>query len=796
MKINKQKMRVWQALSIMTVFIAAFAVTFNIVKNLNTGVNATTPSGSMVDLTKGEILQPTGQEWFTNKFTITSGSQNFVGVCAQPGATAPDTGQVEAITVPEYLENTNKLKLMLYIFTGSTSEATSAMNTIFSTFPSGSSLSNNDKYAYVHRVVGYLNNGSLTNLSQQVIDWIKNDVERDFLIPNITNNTNLWKQADKYLLYATDNSSTGRQKIMWIERTDDTARGDLKFVKKDNNGNPMANVLFSLTAQNSSQESHILVSNENGVVNTASSFALHSNNTNLYDQEYQDPILHDKIRFRGYGTWFGLDEQGHQLPVNDSVGALPAGSYLIQELECPANASCSNIDDEKQTFTITTDGQTVDLGTWENNCSSSSLRTTATDNQDGDHYIAPVSQATIKDHVEYCASKGISYTIKGVLMDKSTGQPLNIGGQTFEQTVSVTPSEDCGSVDMLFTIDASQLGGKDIVVFETLYQGTQIIASHTDINDSGQTVRVTEPETSLRTTATDNQDGDHYIEVAPQVTIKDHVEFCANKGVAYTIKGTLMDKETGEPLTIDGQTFEQSVDITPTENCGSVDMLFTIDASKLGGKEIVVFEKLYQGSQIITTHEDINDTGQTVTIVELHTLATNKATGEKNLPANQDVEIKDVVTYCLKPGQQYTLKGVLMNKNTKEVVQFGGVPVTAEVTFTPTEKCGQTEFYYQLNTSSLAGAELVSFEYLYLEGTVPTPILSHEDFNDSGETVTVDTPEIVPGTEIITPETGHSSASSSAGFGPLNPILVGGAVAVCVVPYLAMRIVRRRKILK
>ena len=44
----------------------------------------------------------------------------------------------------------------------------------------------------------------------------------------------------------------------------------------------------------------------------------------------------------------------------------------------------------------------------------------------------------------------------------------------------------------------------------------------------------------------------------------------------------------------------------------------------------------------------------------------------------------DTVAYMgLQPGQEYTLKGQLMDKATGEAVQVDGQPVTAETTFNP-----------------------------------------------------------------------------------------------------------------
>ncbi|MEQ2434513.1 VaFE repeat-containing surface-anchored protein, partial [Blautia caccae] len=50
---------------------------------------------------------------------------------------------------------------------------------------------------------------------------------------------------------------------------------------------------------------------------------------------------------------------------------------------------------------------------------------------------------------------------------------------------------------------------------------------------------------------------------------------------------------------------------------GSVELEFTFDGSALGGKEIVVFEKLHFQGREVASHEDIEDEAQTVKITKL-----------------------------------------------------------------------------------------------------------------------------------------------------------------------------------
>ena len=246
-----------------------------------------------------------------------------------------------------------------------------------------------------------------------------------------------------------------------------------------------------------------------------------------------------------------------------------------------------------------------------------------------------------------------------------------------------------------------------------------------------------------------------------------------------------MDKSTGEPLLINGETVESSVDLRSEEDCGETEMEFIFDASELGGKEVVVFETLWYKDDIITRHNDINDLGQTVELISLRTYATNAETGDKLLPLNEDVEIKDTVKYCLKPGIEYTVKGVLMNKKTGNGVLVNSEPVEAETVFTPDEACGETEMIFKLNTADLGGVDLVIFESLYIEDEL---ILEHKDINNADETVSVMPP--APDTGLFT-----RLASEGAGGGQILYVATG-IVIVSVGGYLVYRLGARKRFMK
>ena len=71
-------------------------------------------------------------------------------------------------------------------------------------------------------------------------------------------------------------------------------------------------------------------------------------------------------------------------------------------------------------------------------------------------------------------------------------------------------------------------------------------------------------------------------------------------GTEYTVSGRLMDKETGKDL---NPAVTATTKFKPTSADGTVDIKFTLDASKLGGKKVVAFEKVSEGGTVVATHE-------------------------------------------------------------------------------------------------------------------------------------------------------------------------------------------------
>ena len=507
-------------------------------------------------------------------------------------------------------------------------------------------------------------------------------------------------------------------------------RGDLQFIKVGEGGEAnmgrFANVAFKLISETTGEE-HIVVTDENGEVRTTTEWNPHSQNTNGNDGVEDESAWNDHA-----GTWFGLTTEGWMVDVQDELCALPYDTYTLEELPCEGNQGYELV--KVPNITISRNNTVIYLGTIDDQFEGvPEIGTTAT--VDGEHVAEPAEEITLVDTVTYKNLKvGQTYKLSGILMDKETCEPLLVNEQPVTAEVEFTPTSSEGSVELAYTFDGSALAGKSVVVFEDLYQGENVVASHSDINDEGQTVTFGQPE--IGTTAT--IDGEKTAQPSEQVTITDTVEYSSlTVGQEYTLKGVLMDKSTGEPLQVNDQQVTSEATFIPAESNGTVDVLFTFDATGLERKSLVVFETLFQGETEISSHEDMEDEGQTITFTEQLRIGTTATVdGQHTADPTGEITIVDVVAYSgLTPGETYKMSGVLMDKATGEPLLVGEeqAQVTAEVEFTPEEASGTVELTYTLDASELAGTSVVVFETLYL-GDVE--VASHADIEDENQTVT------------------------------------------------------------
>ena len=342
--------------------------------------------------------------------------------------------------------------------------------------------------------------------------------------------------------------------------------------------------------------------------------------------------------------------------------------------------------------------------------------------------------AEIHDLVTYKNLLDGEYLLRGTVMDKETKAPvLDENGEEIVVTkpFEVKDGQLNGSVELVFQAERSVVEGKTTVIFEKLFQNNIEITQHEDLDDIDQTVDFPK----IRTHAEDGtiKDPDQLGTIAEKTTIVDSVT-CNNLriGVEYLLKGVLKNPETGESiLDASGKEITAEKTFTAKEADETVELVYEVDSTLLAGKTVVVAEDLYVENLRIASHADLDDEDQSIHYVSIGTEAT--VDGSHVTTAGSKTTLVDVVDYSnVVIGKEYTLKGVLMDPETKKPITVGGVEITAEAVFTAESTDGQVEMTFVFDSSLLGGKTVVAFETLYKDGK---ELAAHADFSDKGQSV-------------------------------------------------------------
>lgn len=525
-------------------------------------------------------------------------------------------------------------------------------------------------------------------------------------------------------------------------------RSDLEFTKKGEDGQDrLAGVAFKLTSKTTG-ESHVVVTDENGYFSSASSWNKHTHETNANDWALDTEGVIDSSKLDATaGVWFG------GTTPDDSKGALPYDTYLIEELRCTANEGYQLIE---TSVIVSRDGKVYDFGTLTD--VKASITTKAYDPMDGDSLVG-MGEVKVSDKVTYAnLFPNRDYKLTAELHDSATGDVLlDASGHPITVEKRFTAQSPTGFEVVEFTIDTIELGGKTVTVYERLYdEGGSLIAEHADKSDVNQQVTVIEPE--IGTTAVDAHDGDKSVATDDKATVTDRVAYKnLVPGKEYALKGTLHIRKTdgegnitGEPLKVDGKPVKAETVFTPDAPEGTVDVTFTFDSLALKDKtKLVAFESLEHDGHELATHADIEDEGQTVTIrnPRISTTALDGIDNDKNIVTDDETVIIDTVSHeNLVPGREYTIKGSVQVKGEKDgeavakPLEVDGEPVTAETTFTPETASGEVEVTFTFDSRTIADkTDIVVFESLERTGV---EIASHTDIEDGKQTTTVTRPQI------------------------------------------------------
>ena len=499
-------------------------------------------------------------------------------------------------------------------------------------------------------------------------------------------------------------------------------------------------VAFRMT-NNDTGESHIIVTDLNGTFD--SSTYLHTQNTNANDAAVDasgnvDPSLLDYEA----GVWFGGGTVLDTLPDGTPVGAFPYSKtgYTLEELRTPASPSyigTGNVGwDMMEPWTVyipkrlTADAYFIGTVT---DTRPEGIRTRLTDKSSGEHQAEAANNVVLIDNVVYSGLvPGTTYTIRGYLVDKATGQKVLIGGSEVTCQKNFTPSSpnDAEGEPVQFTFDATTLAGKTVVAFEFLYRGDDLIASHEDLDSEAQTVSFP----AISTTA-HNAAGQHEFDVSGPIEFIDTVYYeNLEPGIAYELTATLMDKDTGNKLKdASNNIITATCEFKPSTRDGSVDVTFSLNGDVLAGKKAVVFEVLKLHGTTIARHEEIDDADQTLSFPKIATTLVGEG-GIHTVNASGTITLTDTVAYSgVTIGNEYTITGTLMDKDSaSELLDSSSSPITASQTFTAAAESGEVELTFTFDASALAGSSVVAFEEMSNSIGI---VAEHKDLNDADQTV-------------------------------------------------------------
>lgn len=548
-------------------------------------------------------------------------------------------------------------------------------------------------------------------------------------------------------------------------------RGDFMFRKADAQGTPLAGIPFLLSMiderDNQPVESHVLVTDEHGDFCSHNDYLSHVESPNKNDEAIMASIegvyqLDEERLSARHGLWFSKDSAGAIASPNANKGALPYGSYVLQELPCAKNASM-NLNTVQ--FSIHRDDFVVKLDAIVN--TAPAIFECATDAADGDKLIRPSKDAMAKIKISYQnLVPGTRYVVKCSASSAATGKAVcNDQGVPSFSSANLVPEQAQGTLVIELPLDTSSLAGERIEIDVELEGSGGMRIAQSVLQPFDNEIKV---EPIINASVYDARDEDKYC-MGPDALIQKSIAY---QGLSterrYTLLSTLQDKATGNAMRDSmGNVIAASVEFVPEAAQGAVAMNIPFDASVIAGHDVVVFDKIIDDEGIvIANHQDMDDFDQTIKTVKLSSYATDKADGDKQFDGNaMSVTICDTINYAnLVPGMQYELKGVLMDKDTGNALAISEAPVSASASFVAQETSGTVDVEFSFDATQQSSQVLVAFESLEHEDNV---IAEHRDLDDVAQTVT--SQEIDPDSLSSTGDAG--SLSGKAGNG--KPVLTG-----------------------
>lgn len=333
-------------------------------------------------------------------------------------------------------------------------------------------------------------------------------------------------------------------------------------------------------------------------------------------------ILSDSATFKiwsyddnDYVTFDGVSEFKTKDGELMTPGTLMPGKYRIEESECP-NGYYNKLQTKSYDITIdadavykiyeTPEGQVTDMGVFEYEIDNTSLQGTIKINKNGEKRI--YNETTKEFETSKVKLAGITFKVyanEDILAPDGSGDTLYLKDALVDTIVTdqdgnaVTKELPLGKYRIEEETPAEYVKADPIkVTLAADGQRTKLL------NDDGTVTegilyeltvdnKLKVPE--IHTTATD-KNGKKVLKADGTVELIDKVYYGNLVPGEYELSGYPVYSNSGDKLTKDGKAVGAGMKFTATSETGSVDVPYTIDATKLAGRSIV-FSSFYIGTE-------------------------------------------------------------------------------------------------------------------------------------------------------------------------------------------------------
>ena len=392
----------------------------------------------------------------------------------------------------------------------------------------------------------------------------------------------------------------------------------------------------------------------------------------------------------------------------------------------------------------------------------------------------------IKDTISYeNVIPGLTYEIRGRVVDRrktmeSGAEVVAVGsdGNPAKNSVRFAPDEPDGTEELTFDIDTSKYTddmkiykGAVFVVYEELYaiqrydgdDAESIVASHTDIDDTNQTIYIP----YITTTLLDAKTGLHIMYAEKDASLVDTVSYYSCKpGQAFYVSGRLVDMKTNKTL-VDSAGNEAKIEYQQFRASGTgdgtVELTYNIDASALAGTTVVAYAQVYVqggsgegGYTPVAIHDEFFDKDERVYIPYIDTTLLDQKTDSHYAVAEKDVVLYDTVHYTdVMPGDyEYKFETELRDQATGQIVKDdSGKDLSLTTSFIAHFDMRDDQFAtygdvipqnyegsgitFEIDGEYFADRTLVCYERLYIKGADGGwhIVADHQDLMDPEQTV-------------------------------------------------------------